>query len=115
MSRFWRDFGKWRYGDRPMILPVIHVERSAQAMHQIEVAQGCGAQGAFLISHGQVSWPRLFTLYERAKVTYPDFWLGLNFLDLKARNAIEKLQWKAREGVPPAPERGWPRTLRSCG
>jgi uncharacterized protein len=62
-------------------LAVVHVEDYFQALRNARVAQDNGADGIFLINH-DVPSDYLFDCYKKIKKGIPDFWIGLNCLDL---------------------------------
>lgn len=69
------------------LLPVVHVANRDQALAQVDAARNAGADGAWLINHvvGSATLTRVFIA---ARGKHPDFWLGLNFLDHNAEQAM---------------------------
>lgn len=63
-----------------LLQPVIHVTEEQQALEQTEVAQVAGADGIWLINHG-ISGSELWDAFLKVRSQFPDFWIGLNFLD----------------------------------
>jgi len=63
-----------------VVLPIIHVGNHDQAAHNVQIARDAGTNGAFLISHGNVSDIELFDIYLRIAEEYAGFWLGVNCL-----------------------------------
>lgn len=67
------------------ITPVIHVVDRRQTFRNIEIAMSCGAFGVFLISHGTMNAEELIALAQKAKKKYAHIWIGVNCLDLDAK------------------------------
>lgn len=78
------------FGGRRVLLPVIHVANSIQANQNAEIAFGAGADGVFLINHSIPS-DRLIDAWRLVLHTYPDRWVGMNFLDHDAYNGLSHL------------------------
>lgn len=76
------------------LLVVIHAISIDQACHQAEVAFNNGADGIFLINHQSSSY-FLFKCYKAVRARYPTQWIGLNFLDVSALNAMEQIPLSA--------------------
>jgi hypothetical protein len=74
-------------GPHPKVHTVVHVRDTEQALRQVRLARDLGSDGAWLISHGGEA-PDLRKLFEEARSHFPDFWLGVNFLDLRADEAM---------------------------
>ncbi|MFC1644454.1 BtpA/SgcQ family protein [Patescibacteria group bacterium] len=64
------------------LLAVVHVKDYHQAFESINVLVDEGVDGAFLISHGQIGYTYLSGLLMAVKDKNPNFWMGLNFLDV---------------------------------
>lgn len=77
MDRFYEIF---KVG--PVVLPVIHVVDEDQVMRNIFVAQRAGSNGVFLINHKMIG-RQFLDIYETAASRFPDFWIGINCLDLR--------------------------------
>lgn len=71
----------------PSFLPVIHVASASQALEQTSLAFAHGADGVFLIDHRR-RHPHLIRTYLQVRQEFPDRWIGLNLLDLPAREAM---------------------------
>lgn len=71
------------------LLPVIHVESRDQALRNVARAVEAGANGVFLINHS-MSAPSLWSIFESVRSEHPDYWMGVNFLDL---GLIEAVTW----------------------
>jgi hypothetical protein len=63
------------------IIPVIHSENAYQVEENVKICLDCGVKNAFLINH-TISYLELISIREFIKNKYPDFWAGVNFLDL---------------------------------
>ncbi len=70
------------FSDRRVFLPVVHVEDASQAMRNVQVARDNGAHGVFLINHRINAWD-LLGIYHGVRAKHPDWWIGLNMLDLE--------------------------------
>lgn len=66
---------------RHTFLPVVHVEDRVQAERNVRIAQENGAHGAFLINH-QIPFTELLPIYVQLKQALPNFWMGMNVLDV---------------------------------
>jgi hypothetical protein len=84
MSNRYRD----SFGDRKRLFPVNHVRNLEQALRNIETVVAADADGIFLIGHG-MPYQKLVEIYQGVRSRYPEFWIGLNCLDLPAYEAIE--------------------------
>lgn len=81
----------------PVVTPVIHVQDAAQALRNLDVIDGAGCPGAFLINHDFAMEPFLPILRE-IRSARPDLWLGVNFLAQPGNIAFPVLGQLAREG-----------------
>lgn len=84
------------FGDKRVFLAVVHVENYFQAWRNVDIAARCGADGAFLISHGKVPDLMLINIYktiryERKNHGMPAFWLGINCLDIEEPEIFSKV------------------------
>ena len=73
-----------------VVLPVIHVLDAGQTIENIKKASGAGCPGVFLINHDFGVDPFLPIIHE-ARNSFPDFWLGLNFLAVIGAKAFPVL------------------------
>ena len=76
MNRY-KDF----FPRRHAVLPVIHVTSSDQALRNSQIARDAGADGVFLINHGMAA-PSLLDIHATVADVHPDWWIGVNCLDL---------------------------------
>jgi hypothetical protein len=65
------------------VLPVIHVESLDQAIRNINTCISAGADGCFLINH-VISREELITIAKECRRLFPDYWLGINDLSVRA-------------------------------
>ena len=72
-------------------MPVIHVLDMEQMLKNLEIAKSNGGDGVFLINHGSMSAKELVGVHAKAVETYPDFWIGINCLDLRSHEVFEKV------------------------
>lgn len=75
MSRSFREV----FSQRHVVLPVIHIESSSQAIRNSAIARDCRCDGVFLINHG-VSQPELLHIHRAVSEEFPDLWVGINSL-----------------------------------
>jgi predicted TIM-barrel enzyme len=68
---------------RHVILPVIHVVDEDQARRNAHLARNAGADGIFLINH-DLPYGRLLEIHSDVVAEIPDWWVGVNCLDLDA-------------------------------
>ena len=73
-----------------VVLPVIHVAARDQALRNAETARRCGAQGVFLINHA-VGAAELLDVHAAVVAAQPDWWVGVNCLDLSPRETVERV------------------------
>ncbi|MCD8387427.1 MAG: hypothetical protein LUD17_11130 [Bacteroidales bacterium] len=71
------------------VLPVIHVESKEQTFNNVTIARECGANGVFLISHGMMDADELIQLALEVKKNFNPIWVGINCLDLDAKEAAK--------------------------
>ena len=85
-----RDEFRSRFGGRCAALAVIHVDGSLVGLHrELDVVASAGMDGAFLIDHRSgTGFADLLRLAESARASYPDTFLGVNFLDLHTDEAL---------------------------
>lgn len=76
MNRFHEVFGA-----KHVVLPVIHVQSQDQALRNARIARDAGADGVFLINH-RIDSARLLAIHASVAEHFPDWWLGVNCLDL---------------------------------
>lgn len=81
----------------PVVTPVIHVQDASQALRNLDVLDGAGCPGAFLINHDFPVEPFLPILRE-IRSARPDLWLGVNFLAQPGDIAFPILGQLAGEG-----------------
>ena len=82
-----------------VVTPVIHVVDTAQTVHNIEVANGEGAHGVFLINH-DFGVEEFLPIVRAARERFADLWLGLNFLAVTGKRAFPILGELQAEGCP---------------
>ncbi len=71
------------------IYPVIHVTSKEQAFRNVTRAKECGADGVFLISHGNLYDDELMQLAVEVKEQFAPIWVGVNCLGLDAKETAE--------------------------
>lgn len=72
-------------------MPVIHVLNAEQMSRNLAIVVASGADGTFLINHGSMWHQEFIGLYSKAVETYPDFWIGLNCLDLESHEVFDNI------------------------
>jgi len=88
MSQFKKVFS-----NRHVILPVIHVESFDQTLRDAEIARETGCDGVFLINHG-LSYRKLLEIHHSLFNRLPDWWIGVNCLDLAPQDVFSKISEK---------------------
>ncbi len=83
MTRFGQVFRR-----PPAVLPVIHVEELDQALRNAQIAREAGCDGIFLINHGG-SCADLLTIHGAVQAEFPDWWIGVNCLDMSPWQVFE--------------------------
>jgi len=86
MSRFRAVFA-----NRHVVLPVIHVSSTEQALRNAQLAQQEGADGVFLISHGRVSDDQLVDIHQAVVAALPGLWAGVNCLSLSTEEVFGRV------------------------
>lgn len=76
-----------QFPQKHTVLPVVHVTSLEQALRNVGIAQQAGADGVFLIGH-DLWWTALSAIHVEVKEAFPDFWVGVNFLDLTPEQAL---------------------------
>ena len=86
------------FGDKaPVILPVIHVINHAQTASNIDKLIDAGISGCFLINH-DFDVARFLPIIRSIRASYPNFWIGLNFLAVTGLDAFPVLATLAKQG-----------------
>ncbi len=85
MSRFRATFR-----NRHTVLPIVHVRTRAQALRNLHLAREAGADGAFLLSHGEVGDDELLAVHHDLAGDLPGFWVGVNCLGLAAEETFAR-------------------------
>ncbi|MEM7343973.1 MAG: BtpA/SgcQ family protein [Chloroflexota bacterium] len=78
------------FRNRHTLLPVIHVESEEQALRNAEIACQQGCDGVFLINHG-FGYDKLLEIHDVVTQAFPDWWVGVNCLDLPPHQIFGKL------------------------
>jgi len=84
------------FSHRHIVLPVIHVVNGQQALQNAWVAYETGADGVFLINHEvdgkrPLTYNHLLDIHNEVTQALPDWWLGLNCLDLEPHETFQHL------------------------
>ena len=95
MNRY--DFRQKFSAAGPVVLPVIHVLDANQAMENIVVARDGGCPGVFLINH-DFEKEKLVPIIKDMRKTFPDYWIGVNFLAVTGKYAFPVLGELQAEG-----------------
>src|SRR5262245_34513699 len=77
MNRF-----RTTFANRHVVLPIVHVRTRDQALRNLRLAREAGADGAFLLSHGEIGDVELLAIHQDLVRQLPEFWLGVNCLGL---------------------------------
>ncbi len=80
---------------RHTLIVVVHVVDREQALRNVQVAQAEGADGVFLINH-RTNHLHLLSCFQYIRERCPDFWIGLNCLDLDRYTALKVLPTDAQ-------------------
>lgn len=78
------------FSNRHVVLPVVHVQSSAQSTRNAKIAHRTGCDGVFLINHGMTSG-QLMTIFDDVRSALPGFWIGLNCLDLQPHEVFARI------------------------
>lgn len=92
------DRFSFHFGDRLSVLCVIHVSDARQAIHNAQLAFDCGADGIFLIGHSQTA-DGLESIIDDVRATFPDRWIGANFLGLAPVDGAKRVIRLGLEGL----------------
>ena len=76
------------FGNKPVLLAVIHVVNKTQALHNTNIARDEGANGVFLISHGRLRYHELNDVFDTIRLVCRDYWIGINYLELVNQEAL---------------------------
>lgn len=71
----------------PKVHIVVHVLNAKQAREQVALARDAGVDGVWMIDHAG-DHARLLDLATTIRESFPDLWLGVNFLDLRVDDAM---------------------------
>jgi hypothetical protein len=69
------------------LIPVIHMVNQNQVMTNVKTCVESGVQKIFIINH-QTTSNELISCANKVKETYPNLWIGLNMLDVQAKDGI---------------------------
>ena len=78
------------FTSRHVVLPVIHVESEPQALRNAGIARDAQADGVLLINHGMSS-EQLLHIHSRVADELPDWWIGVNCLDLTPQQVFKQV------------------------
>jgi predicted TIM-barrel enzyme len=78
------------FQNRHVVLPVIHVTSTAQALENASIARDAGADGVFLINHAMSS-EELLSAHVAVRARFPNWWIGVNCLDLEPEQVFERI------------------------
>lgn len=99
------------FTNRHAVLPVVHVENQRQALKNADIAYDEGADGVFLISMKGMPHRGLLNVFEVTKDNFPNWFIGLNYLDLPAIDVFRNLSrnvsgvWTDNAGIDESAER----------
>ncbi len=91
------EFRKSFNATGPVVLPVIHVLDAEQAERNIRAAMDGGCPGVFLINH-DFEKEELVPIIREMRQTFPDYWIGVNFLAVTGKFAFPILGELQAEG-----------------
>ena len=78
------------FGNRHVVLPVVHVESIDQALRNTAIARDAACDGVFLINHG-MSYEELLAIQKTVFDEWPDWWVGVNCLDLHPTEVFQQV------------------------
>lgn len=70
-----------------VVLPVIHVVSTDQALRNAGIAREAGSDGVFLINHG-IDSGSLLRIHQEVAAAFPNWWIGVNCLDLQPEQVL---------------------------
>lgn len=98
------DFRESFHGFRKVFLAVVHIQDEPQVLRNVALARDNGAHGVFLINHHSDAM-HLLAMYRRARIVHPDWWIGVNALDLDPMETLRRVPtdvsglWFDRGGI----------------
>ena len=75
---------------RHTLLLVVHITSTEQAIRNTGIARDEGADGVFLINH-HTNFLHLLSCFEGVRRKFPEFWIGINCLDLDRQAMFKRL------------------------
>ncbi len=78
------------FSNRHVMLPVIHVKSREQTLRNAGIAHRQGCDGVFLINH-EIPYTKLLEIHQWVCEAFPDWWIGVNCLDLDSSEVFEKI------------------------
>ena len=93
------------FPNKRAVLPVVHVETTRQTLENTYIAKKAQADGVFLISMTGASYKELLEIHKKVRQEFPDFWIGVNCLDLHVAFVFEHLSqgvsgvWTDNSGI----------------
>lgn len=91
------EFHKFFKAAGPVVLPVVHVLDSTQAIANVGCAIAAGAAGVFLINH-DFPLQQFLPIIRDVRTRYQSVWLGVNFLAVTGDNAFPVLGQLGHDG-----------------
>jgi hypothetical protein len=82
------------FSNSKIILPVIHIKTMNQSLCNAIIAYEQGCDGIFLINHGESSHIDLIKIHNGLYERFPDWWIGINCLDLAPVDVFNKVTQK---------------------
>ena len=79
------------FSNSKILLPVIHIKTINQSLSNAIIAYEQGCDGVFLINHGELSYINLIKVHNALYEKFPDWWIGINCLDLIPINVFNKV------------------------
>ena len=80
------------FKNKKTLIPVIHVVTKEHLMDNMRKINKIGIQHVFLISHGYMGAKELIKAQKALKETFPNIWIGVNFLDIKSYEVFNVLK-----------------------
>ena len=77
------------FAKRHTFLTVIHTDNHWQVIENVAISKDNGADGAFLINHVKPAH-LLIEIYAKAREKFPNYWIGLNALDLTPTELLKR-------------------------
>lgn len=70
------------------LIPVLHIDNNTDIIGSMKLLNSLDIKKVFFISHGYLNYKELIEVIKEIKSKFENFWIGVNFLDVKASDVF---------------------------